>query len=60
MRLTIGGGVIKERLLIVGVGISSVNPHSLEKVISWAQSVITTFEPNPVRVVAHTVVAVGA
>jgi hypothetical protein len=60
MRLTVGAGVIKDKLFIVGVGMSNVNPYSLENVISWSHSVIDTLEAKPVRTVAHTVVSVDA
>lgn len=58
---TVGAGVIIDVLLpFVGVGVSSVKPHSVEKVTSWLQSVMVTFEASPVNVVAQTVVSKGA
>jgi len=40
----------------VGVGISNVKPHSVEKVICCSQSVTEILDPSPVSVVAQTVV----
>ena len=60
MRFTVGAGVMVEKLVVIGEGVSSVNPHSVEKVICWSQSVTVILDARPVSVVAQTVVCNGA
>jgi hypothetical protein len=57
---TVGDGVINEALLVMGVGVAKVNPHSVENVTSWSHFVIVTLDAKPVRVVAQMVVIIGA
>lgn len=58
--LTVGAGVMREAFLVTGEGVSKANPHSVENVTSWVQSVMVTFDASPVNVVAQTVVMTGA
>lgn len=60
VRFTVGAGVISEALLVTGDGVSNANPHSVENVTSWLQSVMVTLDASPVNVVAQTVVITGA
>lgn len=60
-RFSVGAGVINdEDAVVVGVGVSIVNPYSVENVISWSHFVTDILDPSPVRVVAHIVVFTGA
>ena len=54
-RFTASAGVMSDPLAVMGVALSTVKPHSVEKVIPWSQAVTRTFDPSPVSVVAQTV-----
>lgn len=60
-RLTVGAGVMSdEKSVVMGLGVSNVNPHSLENVTCCSQAVTEIFDPSPVRVVAQMLVRTGA
>ena len=48
---------MSEALLVMGVGVSNVKPHSVENVTSCSQLVMVTLEAKPVSVVAQMVVS---
>jgi hypothetical protein len=54
---TVGAGVMREALLVIGVGASNAKPHSVENVTFCSQSVMITFDAKPVRLVAQMVVS---